>query len=174
MRGLIHLYCGDGKGKTTAALGLALRAAGRERKVLIARFLKNDNSGEVKSLEKLPAVTLLPCTREFGFSWNMTPEQKKQAALYYSGLFEAASRQAAQGAYDLLVLDEIVAACNQNFVSETDLIWFLKEKPEKLEVVLTGRNPSEALCDCADYITEMVMRRHPYEKGIGAREGIEY
>lgn len=174
MRGLIHLYCGDGKGKTTAALGLALRAAGTGRRVLMARFMKNDRSGEVKSLGELKNVTLLPCTREFGFSWSMTEEQKMEAAAYYSGLFETACRQAEAEAFDLLILDEIVAACNQRFVNEKGLIRFLREKPEGLEVVLTGRNPSEALVDYGDYVTEMVMRKHPYKQGIGAREGIEY
>ncbi|MGN0372831.1 MAG: cob(I)yrinic acid a,c-diamide adenosyltransferase [Enterocloster sp.] len=175
MTGLVHLYCGNGKGKTTAAMGAALRAAGRGRRVLIARFLKTDDSGEVAALKQVRGVTLLPCTKSFGFSWNMTEAQKKEAAVYYSSLLEMAWKTASQPqSIDMLVLDEIVAACTQGFVSEERLITLLKNKPEELEVILTGRSPSAELAACADYVTEMVMCRHPYEKGIKAREGIEY
>lgn len=173
--GLIHLYCGDGKGKTTAALGLSLRAAGRGRRVLVARFLKTEDSGEVAALSQVSGIRLLPCSKRFGFSWNMTEKERQEARAYYGEMLEEAWKMAVGGAgYDLLILDEIVAAVNLGFVEETRLIALLKAKPFGLEVVLTGRGPSQALADCADYITEMVMRRHPYEKGIQAREGIEY
>ena len=93
-RGLIHIYCGDGKGKTTAAMGAAVRAAGRGYRVLILRLLKTDDSGEVKALSSLCGIRLLPCLRSFGFSWNMTPEQKKEAAVYYSGQLERGRKDA--------------------------------------------------------------------------------
>lgn len=176
--GLVHIYCGDGKGKTTAAMGAAVRAAGRGRRVLVARFLKTEDSGEVKGLAHVPGVDLLPCHRNFGFSWEMSPVQREEAAVYYSHYFNLAWNRAAGesggDAYDMLVLDEVIAACNLGFVDEAGLISALKIKPPYLEVIMTGRAPSGALADQADYITEMVMRRHPYEKGIGAREGIEY
>ena len=177
-RGLIHIYCGDGKGKTTAAVGLAVRAAGRGKRVLISRFLKTEDSGEVAVLRSIPGITVLPCDRNFGFSWNMTQVQRKAAALYYDHCLLNAWNMAlgADGGepYDMLVLDEAIGACNLGFVDEAGLVKALKEKPAALEVILTGRCPSEALRDQADYITEMVMRRHPYERGVGAREGIEY
>ena len=154
--GLVQIYCGDGKGKTTAAIGAAVRAAGRGYRVLVARLLKTDDSGEVNGLVHIPGITVLPCDQNFGFSWNM--------ALGAGG----------EEPYDMLVLDEAIGACNLGFVDESGLIKALKEKPASLEVILTGRCPSEALQEQADYITEMVMRRHPYERGIGAREGIEY
>lgn len=174
MTGLVHIYCGNGKGKTTAAMGAALRAAGRGKKVLIARFLKTDDSGEVAAFSCLKKVTVLPCKKSFGFSWNMTEEMRREAAVYYSGLFEEAWGMASSSPVFLLVLDEIVAACNQGFVEEEQVIRCLKAKPEGLEVILTGRNPSAALKACADYVTEMKLEKHPFERGIAAREGIEY
>ena len=176
MKGLIHIYCGDGKGKTTAALGAAVRAAGRGRRVLISRFLKTEDSGEVISLPLLPGI--MPCFRNFGFSWQMSPETRKEAELYYGRSFKEAWRVAAgkEGGdgYDLLILDEVIGAVNLGFVDEMALIAALKERPEALEVILTGRNPSEALCSYADYLTEMKLRKHPFTEGIAARKGIEY
>ena len=90
MNGMVHIYCGDGKGKTTAALGLALRAAGNGVPVVIARFLKNDGSGEVGILENVPGVYLFPCERQFGFTWTMSEAQKAEAGEYFTELFERA------------------------------------------------------------------------------------
>ena len=104
----------------------------------------------------------------------MTEEQKQEAALYYQSRFEAAAKEAVQGQYDLLILDEILASCNYGMVRETSVVEFLQNRPEKLEVVLTGRNPSETFLELADYVSEICMRRHPYEKGIPARRGIEF
>lgn len=216
MNGLVHIYCGDGKGKTTAAAGLAVRAAGCGVPVLIARFLKTDNSGEVGILKNIPGIRVLPCTREFGFTWNMDEEQRREAREYYSGQFSVAWESAcalAEGRREapgieagtapgpgpgaapsemseavpggeagrapdtpraLLVLDEIMAAVSGGFVSGETLISALDTKPEGLEVVLTGRNPSEALLKRADYVTEMRAVKHPYDNGINARKGIEY
>ena len=177
-RGLVQIYCGDGKGKTTAAAGAAVRAAGRGYRVLVSRFLKTDATGEVNGLAHVPGITVLPCGRNFGFSWNMTQAQREAAALYYDQCFQRAWNKAlgqdGEEPYDMLVLDEVIGACNLGFVDQAGLIKALKERPSALEVILTGREPSEALQGQADYITEMVMRRHPYERGIGAREGIEY
>lgn len=174
VRGLIHIYCGDGKGKTTAAAGLAVRAAGRGKKVVIARFLKTDDSGEVSVLKQIPGITVIPCTKTFGFYFRMTEEQKEEAAVYYSGLLEQAWQMAKEQEAGLLVLDEIMAACNYRLVDETRLLELLESKPDRLEVVLTGRNPSQALFDRADYVSEIVKRKHPFDQGIVAREGIEY
>ena len=173
---MIQIYCGDGKGKTTAALGLAVRAAGREKRVLIARFLKTDDSGEVPVLSGIPGIQVMPCKKTFGFYFRMTDQQKKEAADYYSHQFEEVKAQAAE--FDLVILDEIMAACNYQLVSEDAVVQWLKQQKEQdvhdLEVVLTGRNPSLRIQELADYITEMKMIRHPYEKGISARIGIEY
>ncbi len=174
MKGLVHIYCGDGKGKTTAAMGLAIRAVGRGRRVLIARFLKTDDSGEVDVLKGVPGIEVRPCEKTFGFYFRMTEEQKKEAAEYYSGLLERTWRQAVEEEFDLVVLDEMMAACGYKLVDETRLCELLREKPEKLEVVMTGRNPSKQLLELADYVSEIQKRKHPFDEGIGAREGIEF
>lgn len=173
-KGLVHIYCGDGKGKTTAALGLALRAAGRGKKVLLARFLKTDDSGEVAALKNIPGITLIPCERTFGFLSHMTEEEKREAKDWYGKVLEKTLVLAAEENYDLLILDEAMAACNGKVIDEERIIHFLENRPLKMEVVLTGRNPSERLLDKADYISEIRAVRHPYKKGIAAREGIEY
>lgn len=174
MRGCIHIYCGDGKGKTSAALGLAVRAAGRGKQVLVVRFLKTDHSGEVAALKMISNITVIPCSRTFGFVSRMTKEQKKEAAAYYQQQFEEACKMVSEGGYDVLIMDELIGACGFGMVEEKSVVRFLKEKPENLEAVLTGRGPSEALLDLADYVSEIQMKKHPYTKGIPAREGIEY
>ena len=171
-KGLVHIYCGDGKGKTSAAIGLAVRAAGRGKKVLISRFLKTDDSGEVMILKEIPGITVLPCEKSFGFLFRMNEEQKKEAASYYQEQFEKTVKMAER--YDLLILDEMMASISGKMVPEERVLQFLQDKPENLEVVLTGRNPSDRLKEEADYISEILAVRHPYEKGIPAREGIEY
>lgn len=178
--GLIHIYCGDGKGKTTAAVGAAVRAAGRGFQVLMLRFLKTDDSGEIKSLQNIPGIQVLPCLRSFGFSWNMSPEQREEATDYYSQQLEDAWKrilktdEKGKPVFDLLILDEAIGAACQGFICEERLLELLKTRPASLEVILTGRGPSKRLLAEADYVTEMTMKHHPYERGIGAREGIEY
>lgn len=172
--GCVHIYCGDGKGKTTAATGLAVRAAGRDKRVLIARFLKTDDSGEVISLSQMKPITVLPCTRAFGFYSRMSEVQKQEAAGYYQELFNMAWDRAVEEDYDMLILDEIMAACNYHLVPEEWLVERLQARPETLETVLTGRDPSERLLELADYVSEIQMRKHPFTEGVMAREGIEY
>lgn len=175
--GLVHIYCGDGKGKTSAAVGLAVRAAGCGRRVVIARFLKTDNSGEVEILKRLPEVTLIPCRKTFGFVRSMDEKTKKECAAYNRDLFLEAVRLAKKA--DMVVFDEIMAAVNYGMIPEKDVLDFLENRPKKdepdgLEVVFTGRNPSEALIAAADYVSEICKRKHPFDKGIMARRGVEY
>lgn len=171
MTGLIHIYCGDGKGKTTAAMGLALRAAGRGLPVTVAQFLKDGDSGECRILRQLPTVTLLaanPCGK---FSFQMDGAERAETAACLQALFRKATAQAE--APGLLVLDEICGALSGGFLAVEEVLRFLRTKPGTLEVVLTGREPCEALCEAADYLSEIVKRRHPYDRGVAAREGIE-
>jgi len=174
MKSCVHIYCGDGKGKTTAAVGLSVRACGCGKKVLITRFLKTDHSGEVKALQALPGITITPCERSFGFFTRMSEQQKKEAKVYYSQLLQTTLQRAVEGAYDLLVMDEIMAVCNYGLVEEPVVLDFLTSRPEGLEVVLTGRNPSDKLIELADYVSEIKKIKHPYDRGIAARQGIEY
>ncbi|MBQ4425296.1 MAG: cob(I)yrinic acid a,c-diamide adenosyltransferase [Lachnospiraceae bacterium] len=173
MQGLVHLYCGDGKGKTTASVGLAVRAAGAGKKVLFVQFFKNGSSSELKSLRRLDNIDILLCEKPYGFIWNMTPEELAAAKADFTALLREALVRACEGV-DLLILDEAVSACNCEMIPEEELCAFLADRPEALEVVLTGRDPSEKLQSQADYITEMKKIRHPFDKGINARQGIEF
>jgi cob(I)alamin adenosyltransferase len=173
-KGLIHIYCGDGKGKTTAALGLALRAAGREFKVLIIQFLKDQKTGELTSLARIPEITVLR-GQDYGaaFSWQMTEEQKEQCRQRHDDMLRQGITTANSGQADVLILDEIIAAYNLNLVDRAALVNFLKSKPEKLEVVLTGRDPAPELVELAAYVSEIKKIKHPFDQGIKARIGIE-
>ncbi len=171
-RGLIHIYCGDGKGKTSAAVGLAVRAAGRGMKVLIIRFLKTDDSGEVDVLRTIPQISLRDCDQTFGFFSQMSDEDRARAGEYYGKLLKEAVSSALD--YDMIILDEILAADSYGLIDEDVLIDFLQNKPFSLEVVLTGREASDKLMELADYVSEVRKIKHPYDKGIMARKGIEY
>ena len=166
----IHIYCGDGKGKTSASLGLALRMAGRGGKVLITRFLKNNNSGELKSLSQVLNIEIMPIEKTFGFYFEMTDEQKAEAKEYYSTLLRKTVEKS--DGYDLVILDEIMAIYNYNLINTDILVEFLEKKP--CEIVLTGRNPDEKLISYADYVSEVKKIKHPYDRGIEARKGVEF
>lgn len=170
--GLIHLYCGSGKGKTTAAVGLTVRCAGAGGRVVFAQFFKDGTSSELNVLRSLPGVQVLTCPTKYGFFKNMSEEKKAAAKADYTALLRGALEAGAEA--ELLVLDEAVSACRHGVIPEERLLAFLEAKPEGLEVVITGREPSEALLEKADYVTEMVKRRHPFDRGIAARRGIEY
>lgn len=172
MAGLIHLYCGDGKGKTSAAVGLAVRASGAGKRVIFTQFFKDGSSSEIESLKRLPGIRTIHANTVKGFYHAMSPEQREQAREDYTALFRQVT-DAARDA-DLLILDEIVSACNRGVVPETLVMDFLRCKPQQLEVVLTGRDPSPGLTELADYITEMRKLRHPFDRGIPARKGIEF
>ena len=173
-KGLIHIYCGDGKGKTTAAMGLAIRAAGREKKVFITQFLKSGKSGELVSLEKLKEyITFLPGRPVNKFVWNMNDEEKMEAKREHTARFKEIKDIIKNEDYDLLILDEIIATINNEFIELKDVIDFLKNKPETLEVVMTGRDPKEELIELANYVTEMQCIKHPFKEGIPSRVGIE-
>ena len=172
MRGLVHIYCGDGKGKTTAAAGLSVRAAGAGKKVLFVQFFKDGTSSELSPLKEL-GVEVRVVTENLGFIWNMDDEELARAKKAYTDLLLDAEKEAADG-YGLLVLDEVISAVNCGIVPERELLDFIICRPEGLEIVLTGRDPSPALSDAADYITEMRKIRHPYDDGVMGRKGIEY
>jgi len=170
--GLIHVYCGDGKGKTTAAVGLAVRAAGAGKKVVFTQFFKDGSSSEIKVLQGVENIQILHCNTVRGFWKRMTDAQKARASADYTQLLSDVARLAMDA--DLLVLDEIVSACNHGTIAEVAVTDFLRSKPERLEVVLTGRDPSECLLRLADYVTQMQKIKHPYDRGIAARKGIEF
>lgn len=174
MTGCIHIYCGDGKGKTTAATGLALRASGTGMKVLFTRFLKNETSGELAVLDQLEGIEVLHLPKSFGFYQTLSQVEKEEMRQMYQSLWELVKRKVDQGAYQMLVLDEIMAALTYHVLEETDVIHFLQHKPKELEIVMTGRNPAEPLLALADYVSEIKKVKHPFDQGMMARKGIEF
>ena len=174
MAGFLHLYCGDGKGKTTAAVGLTVRAAGAGKKVLFVQFMKDGTSAELNMLDALPGVSTAVCRTPYGFYLYMSDKEREAARQDYTALLEQAIRRCAAEKIDLLVMDEAVSACNTGLISEKQLLEFLENRPEALEVALTGRDPSGKLLALADYVTEMKKVKHPYDHGVTARRGIEY
>ena len=173
MFGLIHIYCGDGKGKTTAAVGLAVRCAGRGNKVLLVQFLKSRDSGELYSLAKLPDIEVMRGKESKKFTFQMNEEEKHALLIEHNKMFEQVLAKIKNGGYSLLILDEVIGALNAKVFEMPKLIEFLRHKPENLEVALTGRNPAPELVEIADYVSEMRKVKHPMDKGIMAREGIE-
>ncbi len=169
----IHIYCGDGKGKSTAVTGLAVRATGSGKKVIFAQFMKDGKSSELKILRGLPGVTVLTCEKQFGFFWNMTEEQKKEAADAYQELFDQATELAIREDAFLLVMDEFMSCYNHGMLNQEKAVEFLKNRPEGLEVALSGRDPSPELLELADYVSEVRKIKHPFDQGIHARKGIE-
>lgn len=168
-QGLVHLYCGQGKGKTTAAMGLALRALGSGQSVVIVQFLKGGQSGEIPLLRALGAQ-IFRGKAGTKFSFQMSEAEKAETrALQTRHL-----RQALECECDLLVLDEACSAWQTDLVDRDLLQKAVLEKPAGREVALTGREPPDWLWAAADYITEMKCHRHPYEKGVPARRGVEF
>jgi cob(I)alamin adenosyltransferase len=173
-QGLVHLYWGDGKGKTTCALGLGLRICGSGGKVLLAQFLKDNHSSERVALAHLPGFECLPGPDQIPFSFQMGKEDREEARHICTALLDTARELCAGEVYRLLILDEVCDAVEEQFLTEQQVLDFLKEKPSGLEVVLTGHRPTPALQKAADYITCFQLQAHPYEKGVAARRGIEY
>ncbi len=173
-RGRLHIYMGEGKGKTTAAVGLAVRFAGHEGKVAFVQFMKDSSSGELASFEDIETISMMPNPGFYGFTWEISEQGKEEVKQVYEQYMDSLLFRILQGSYGLLVLDEIITAVEKGFIDEQILMDFLDQLPEETEVVLTGRHPSEALMERADYITEMKKIKHPYDQGLAARQGIEY
>ena len=153
--GLVHIYCGDGKGKTTCGMGLCVRAAGYGYRVLIYQFMKNNSTSERKSLEKLEHITVVDGLEQEKFSFQMTEEEKAERRDYYNSQLKMVTRMAAEADYDVLFLDEAIYATRAGLLDEGLLLTFLRTKPDKLEVILTGQEPSESLLAEADYVSEI-------------------
>ncbi|MBN1178015.1 MAG: cob(I)yrinic acid a,c-diamide adenosyltransferase [Anaerolineae bacterium] len=172
LTGLVQVYTGDGKGKTTAALGLALRAAGHGMRTYVGQFLKGRDYGELESVQHLaPLITI----EQYGLNdWvhvdNVTPEQRQAAQ---AGL--AKGRQALLGGeYDIVVLDEANVALYFGVLTEAEVLALIDEKPSHVELILTGRRAPQSIIERADLVTEMREVQHPYRRGVPARRGIEF
>lgn len=171
---MIHVYFGDGKGKTTAAVGLAARAAGSRMKVLFVQFLKTEFSGERHVLSHTENVSLTFCPIELKFTFEMDEKEKQQASKVFKGIFDSSVTTALTERYDMVVLDEIFDIINHDMVSEAEVYEFITNAPKSMEIVMTGHNPPERFIEVADYVTEFKKIKHPYDKGITGRIGIEF
>ena len=170
-QGYTQIYTGNGKGKTTAALGLCLRAAGAGLRVYFGQFMKTAHTSEAKALSAFAAQI---CHETYGTGDELarvTPNADKAAA--QQGL-EKARAALLGGAYDLVVLDEINVAQHLGYISEAAVLALISEKPRATELVLTGRSASQAVLDAADLVTEMCEVKHYYHAGVFARKGIEH
>jgi len=171
-KGLVQIFTGDGKGKTTAAIGTIIRALGHGLKVYVAVFVKGDNpSGEWAFLSGQPGIKI----ERFGMNtWcnpaDIKPEEKQQAAL----ALNAARKAIQSGRYDVVVLDEINVAVGWQLIDLNDVIKLVEEKPAGVELILTGRRADPELVKRANLVTEMLKIKHPFDAGIAAREGIEF
>lgn len=169
--GLVQIYTGDGKGKTTAAFGLAFRAASRGLNVLILQFLKpSDGYGEQLACDRFDNITLMSMGLDHFVS--KTPKQEDIDAAREA--LAKASELMNSRKYDVVVLDEALNAVRLGLISDSELIGELEKRPENIEIVMTGRGLTPLLQEYADLVTEMKLIKHPFDKGIKARVGIEY
>jgi len=169
-KGYIHLYTGNGKGKTTAALGLALRAAGAGKSVYIAQFVKGMHYSELNSIKQFKTITL----KQYGRNCFIEREPAKEDIEAAQNGLKDTAKVLAEGKYDMLILDEITIALYYKLISIDAVLTLIKSKPASMELIMTGRKASKELQEMADLITEMKEVKHYYNEGVEAREGIEY
>ena len=172
--GFTHIYTGEGKGKTTSSVGLAVRALAHGLKVCYSYFNKKPSKygvTEVDFLEKLGAVVFWADAQHPSFNKLVTKESHSELT---NKNFENLNKFIVENNFDLLIMDEILISVRDDFMKEKSLIDFIKNKPKKLELVLTGRGATESIIDLADYVSDIQMVKHPYQKGIKSRKGIEF
>ncbi len=171
-KGLVQVYTGDGKGKTSAAFGLALRAIGRGLKVYIIQFIKGGfDYGEMYVVQKLPNLTLKAFGR--GKFVLAKPPEREDVRLAEEAL-KLAEEVIQSGKYDVVVLDEISVALSLKLINLEQVLELIECKPRNVELVLTGRDAPPEMVEVADLVTEMNEVKHPYKRGLQARKGVEY
>lgn len=169
-KGLVHVYTGDGKGKTTAALGLAIRATGQGKRVIIIQFLKGDpNCGEHIFASQCRSFEVVQFTKGNCF---VLPEDQLKSDVDQA--MEYAFKVLTGGEYDMVILDEIFIAVRRGLLETSAVIELIDRKPDTVEFVLTGRGAPQEIIDMADYVTSMQMIKHPYVQGVKSRKGIEF
>ena len=164
---MIHVIEGDGKGKTSSAVGLAIRASGHRMPVLFIQFLKDGSSGEIEVMKKIEEITILFSPNNYGFVYQMTNDQLEKTAIEY----EKMMNDAIEADVQIIILDEVFHAMNAGLIKEKQILELLNKD---VEIVLTGRNAPQWILERADYISYIEKRKHPYDCGVEARIGIEY
>lgn len=164
---MIHIITGDGKGKTSSAVGMTIRMSGYNKKILFAQFLKGSDSGEINILSSFNNVTVMRLSKNYGFLNTMSTDEKEQIKKEHNQMLN----HAISNSFDMIVLDEAIPAMNFNVLDKELLFNVLKKD---CEIVLTGRDADERLIKCADYISEIKKIRHPFDSGISARKGVEF
>lgn len=174
--GLVHVYTGDGKGKTTAAFGLALRAYENGLRVYIVQFLKTSPSGEAAFVERLgdERLRVFRFEKPHGFTYDPDAETTKALRVDVKRALDFIQTVYQEHSCDLLVLDEIICACQLGLVTREELCALVDKKPAACELVLTGRGAPDWLIERADYVTNMTLVKHPFQTGTEARKGIEF
>jgi cob(I)alamin adenosyltransferase len=174
-KGLIQVYTGNGKGKTTAALGQALRSIGCGLKVYMVQFLKSSDTGELHSVERLyPDFQIFRFERTRSFFWTLSDLEKIELKEDIKKAFEFCSKVSQAGECDILILDEIMGAIKNELLSVNEILYLINNKHEKLEIIMTGREVPTKIAEAADLITDMKEVKHYYKDGIVQRKGIEY
>ncbi|MDP4152994.1 MAG: cob(I)yrinic acid a,c-diamide adenosyltransferase [Bacillota bacterium] len=170
---MIHLYIGYGKGKTSAAMGSVLRMTGCGKKTAVVQFFKSGESSEISVLQKLPGVTYFNLEQKHGFYHFLSEYEKENVSVEISSEFELAEKLILSREFDMIVLDEVVDAVCLGIIEEKQLVSLL-QKADSTEIILTGHKPLQPLIDIADYYTEFICHKHPYQNGVKARKGIEF
>lgn len=180
---MIHIYAGEGKGKTTAAVGLTVRGIGNNISVIFAQFMKNGNSGEINMLKENFQIDFIFPEQDFGFYNQSTMENKDLIIIENEKVLNKVTNQIEKllektsndhnSINGMVVLDEIINVCHYNLIDKTFVLDFLKKYGQQFEIILTGRYASKELIDLADYVTIMKKEKHPFDKNIMARKGIE-
>lgn len=171
---MIQIYHGNGKGKTTAAVGLAVRASGSGFKVIFTSFLKDFSSGEITILKQIPNIEVFDKYKVENFIFTMNEEEKNFTKNQMQALFNEIKSKVLSEYFTMVILDEILDVLGLGWLDESEVIEFLTSLDENVEIVLTGRIPSCKLCEVSDYTTEMKCEKHPFDCGKAARKGIEF
>lgn len=172
-KGLVHIYYGEGKGKTSAALGLAMRASGADLRVLVVQFNKGSDSSEIKSLNKM-GIDSIRVQDEDGYVPFMEDDKKSKCLKNYQRCFAKVFATVSSDTYDVIILDELLAALETGMVEIQQVVDLIQQKSAQVELIITGRYPTNELIGMADYVSEIKLIKHPFNNGVFSRLGIEY
>jgi cob(I)alamin adenosyltransferase len=173
-KGQTHIYTGDGKGKTTAAMGLAFRASAYDKKIYILQFLKGKKTGERMTSERFDNITFKRANDSDKFIFQMNESEKEELIKEAQQIWDEVVEVINKSDYEIIILDEIMGAISNNMVGTEQVADLIKSKNNDKELILTGRNAPEKLIKLADYVSEMKLVKHPFNDDIPAREAIEY